>query len=60
MIGQRTKAICEKIRYSLCFQGLFLIRLIVLHFNSFRGPGIEEGLKILAQIKKRLECTCCN
>ena len=23
MIGQRTKAICEKIRYSLCFQGLF-------------------------------------
>ena len=23
-------------------------------FNSFRGPGLEEGLKILASIKKEL------
>ena len=36
------------------FSRPLLIRLIVLHFNSFRGPGIEEGLKILAQIKKDL------
>ena len=33
---------------------LLLTKLIALSFNSFRGPGLEEGLKILASIKKEL------
>ncbi|MCI2109733.1 MAG: 3-deoxy-8-phosphooctulonate synthase, partial [Acidaminococcaceae bacterium] len=53
-IGKRAKAICQKLGLPYVFKASFdkANRSAV---NSFRGPGLEEGLKILAQIKKDLQ-----
>lgn len=53
MIGQRTKAICDKFGIPYVFKASF-DKANRSSYASFRGPGIEEGLKILAQIKKDL------
>ena len=53
MIGQRTKAICETLGIPYVFKASF-DKANRSSITSFRGPGIEEGLKILAQIKKDL------
>lgn len=54
MIGQRVKAIAEELGLQYVFKASFdkANRSSVF---SFRGPGMEEGLKILAQIKKDLQ-----
>lgn len=52
MIGQRVKAICAELKMPYVFKASF-DKANRSSYNSFRGPGIEEGLKILAQIKKR-------
>ena len=53
MIGQRTKAICDKLGIPYVFKASF-DKANRSSYASFRGPGIEEGLKLLAQIKKDL------
>ena len=53
MIGQRTKAICEELGIPYVFKASF-DKANRSSYASFRGPGIEEGLKLLAQIKKDL------
>ena len=53
MIGQRAKAICEELGIPYVFKASF-DKANRSSINSFRGPGIEEGLQILAQIKKDL------
>lgn len=53
-IGRRVKAICEELGMPYVFKASF-DKANRSSYNSFRGPGIEEGLQILAQIKKDLE-----
>lgn len=53
-IGKRAKAICEKLGLPYVFKASF-DKANRSSLESFRGPGLEEGLKILAQIKKDLQ-----
>ena len=53
MIGQRTKAICDKLGIPYVFKASF-DKANRSSYASFRGPGIEEGLKLLSHIKKDL------
>ncbi len=54
MIGKRAKAICGKLGLPYVFKASF-DKANRSALTSFRGPGLEEGLKILAQIKKELQ-----
>lgn len=53
MIGRRTKEICERVGIPYVFKASF-DKANRSSYNSFRGPGLEEGLKILGHIKKEL------
>ena len=53
MIGQKAKAICDELGIPYVFKASF-DKANRSSIKSFRGPGIEEGLKILSQIKKDL------
>ena len=52
-IGKSVKAICDKLHMPYVFKASF-DKANRSSFNSFRGPGIEEGLQLLGQIKKDL------
>jgi 2-dehydro-3-deoxyphosphooctonate aldolase (KDO 8-P synthase) len=52
-IGKRAKAICEKLGLPYVFKASY-DKANRSALDSYRGPGIEEGLQILAQIKKDL------
>lgn len=52
-IGQSVKAICAKLGIPYVFKASY-DKANRSSVKSFRGPGINEGLKILAQIKKDL------
>ena len=53
MIGHRAKAIADKLGIPYVFKASF-DKANRSSYNSFRGPGLKEGLAILAQIKKDL------
>lgn len=53
MIGRRAKAIADKLGMPYVFKASF-DKANRSSYNSFRGPGLKEGLAILAQIKKDL------
>lgn len=53
MIGQKVKQICAELEIPYVFKASF-DKANRSSYASFRGPGIEEGLKMLAQIKKDL------
>ena len=53
MIGRRAKAICEKVGLPYVFKASF-DKANRSSLTAFRGPGLEEGLEILKQIKKDL------
>src|SRR5574344_6157 len=53
-IGQGIKAICEKLHMPYVFKASF-DKANRSSYQSFRGPGLKEGLAILAQIKKDLQ-----
>ena len=53
MIGKKAKAICDELGIPYVFKASF-DKANRSSINSFRGPGIDEGLEILAQIKKDL------
>lgn len=53
-IGKTAKAICEKLGLPYVFKASF-DKANRSSVHSFRGPGIKEGLAILAQIKKDLQ-----
>ena len=53
MIGQKAKAICDELGIPYVFKASF-DKANRSSIKSFRGPGIEEGLKSLSQIKKDL------
>lgn len=52
-IGQEVKRICEKLRMPYVFKASF-DKANRSSYDSFRGPGLEEGLAQLAAIKKEL------
>lgn len=53
MIGSRVKEICGELGIPYVFKASF-DKANRSSYSSFRGPGIDEGLAILAQIKKDL------
>lgn len=53
MIGRRAKAIADKLGMPYVFKASF-DKANRSSYDSFRGPGLKEGLAILAQIKKDL------
>ena len=53
LIGRRAKAICEKVGLPYVFKASF-DKANRSSLTAFRGPGLEEGLEILKQIKKDL------
>ncbi|HBX75165.1 MAG TPA: 3-deoxy-8-phosphooctulonate synthase [Acidaminococcaceae bacterium] len=52
-IGQEVKRICEKLGMPYVFKASY-DKANRSSYDSFRGPGLEEGLKQLAAIKKEL------
>ena len=52
-IGREMKKICEKLGLPYVFKASF-DKANRSSFSSYRGPGLEEGLKILGYIKKEL------
>lgn len=52
-IGQEVKRICEKLGMPYIFKASY-DKANRSSYDSFRGPGLEEGLKQLAAIKKEL------
>lgn len=55
MIGRRAKNIADKLNIPYIFKASF-DKANRSSIKSFRGPGLEEGLKILAKIKSELNC----
>lgn len=53
-IGRRTKEIAEKLNLPYIFKASF-DKANRSSIKSFRGPGLDEGLKILATIKAELK-----
>lgn len=53
-IGKRAKEICEKLNLPYIFKASF-DKANRSSIKSFRGPGLDEGLKILAAIKNELK-----
>lgn len=53
-IGKRTKEIAEKLNLPYVFKASF-DKANRSSIKSFRGPGLDEGLKILAKIKAELK-----
>lgn len=53
MIGKRAKAICEALGMPYVFKASF-DKANRSSYNSFRGPGLVEGMQLLAQLKKDL------
>ena len=52
-IGREMKKICEKLGLPYVFKASF-DKANRSSFTSYRGPGLEEGLKILGHIKQEL------
>ena len=53
-IGKTMKAICEKLGLTYIFKASF-DKANRSSYTSYRGPGLKEGLRILADIKKELQ-----
>lgn len=52
-IGKRVKEICQRLNMPYIFKASY-DKANRSSYHSFRGPGLDEGLKILADIKKEL------
>lgn len=54
MIGREIKKICERLGVQYIFKASY-DKANRSSIKSFRGPGLEKGLEILAAIKKKLQ-----
>lgn len=52
--AQRLKEICEQLRISLIFKSSY-DKANRTSLSSFRGPGIDRGLRILSDVKSRFQ-----
>ena len=54
LIGREMKRICNKLGLTYIFKASF-DKANRSSYNSFRGPGLKEGMRILGDIKKELQ-----
>ena len=54
MIGREIKKICDRLGVQYIFKASY-DKANRSSYHSFRGPGLEKGLEILADIKKELQ-----
>jgi 2-dehydro-3-deoxyphosphooctonate aldolase (KDO 8-P synthase) len=54
-MAQKIKRVCTKLRMDFIFKASF-DKANRLSLNSYRGPGLEKGLQILADIKEETGC----
>lgn len=54
MIGREIKKICERLDVKYIFKASY-DKANRSSYHSFRGPGLEKGLEVLASIKKELQ-----
>lgn len=59
LIAERLKGLSEKHLFDLCFKASFDKANRTSH-NSYRGPGIVEGLGILERVKKEYDIKICT
>lgn len=52
-VAQTVRAICERVGVPCIFKASF-DKANRTSVHSFRGPGIEEGLRVLAEVKRRV------
>ena len=52
-LARQLKAIAQKLGFPFIFKASY-DKANRTSFHSYRGPGLKEGLKILAAIKKRI------
>ena len=53
LVGEAARRVCESLGIPFIFKASF-DKANRSSFESFRGPGLEEGLKILARVRSRL------
>lgn len=53
LVGEAARRVCEPLGIPFIFKASF-DKANRSSFESFRGPGLEEGLKILARVRSRL------
>jgi 2-dehydro-3-deoxyphosphooctonate aldolase (KDO 8-P synthase) len=53
LVGEAARRVCESLGIPFVFKASF-DKANRSSFESFRGPGLEEGLKILARVRSRL------
>jgi 2-dehydro-3-deoxyphosphooctonate aldolase (KDO 8-P synthase) len=54
LIGRKIKDICKELKIQYIFKASY-DKANRTSYNSFRGPGLKEGLRILDSIKKELQ-----
>lgn len=57
MIGREIKKICDRLGVQYIFKASY-DKANRSSYHSFRGPGLEKGLEILADIKKNCRYRC--
>lgn len=58
-VGRHLKSVCAELELPYCFKASF-DKANRSSIKSFRGPGMEEGLKLLKRIKDELNVPICS
>jgi 2-dehydro-3-deoxyphosphooctonate aldolase (KDO 8-P synthase) len=58
-VGRHLKAVCAELGLAYVFKASF-DKANRSSIMSYRGPGLEEGLRILAEVKRELEVPICT
>jgi 2-dehydro-3-deoxyphosphooctonate aldolase (KDO 8-P synthase) len=58
-VGRHLKAVCAELGLPYVFKGSY-DKANRSSIRSYRGPGLEEGLRILAKVKAELEVPICT
>jgi 2-dehydro-3-deoxyphosphooctonate aldolase (KDO 8-P synthase) len=58
-VGRELKAVCAGLGLPYVFKGSY-DKANRSSIRSYRGPGLEEGLRILAEVKRQLEVPICT
>ena len=58
-VGRHLKAVCARLELPYCFKASF-DKANRSSIKSFRGPGLEKGLKLLKRIKDELNVPICS
>ena len=58
-VGHEIKSICKDLDVTYCFKASF-DKANRSSIKSYRGPGLDEGLKMLARVKAELDVPVCT